>query len=83
MERAISHYKMIKRSLPNLDCGEIIDACLGKNCCMHFKPRRGLQIQVLEHFTRQGTCWRKGFLTNDGTVVPWGEEGGPYVYPYV
>jgi len=46
---------------------------------MHFKPSRGLQIQVLEHFTRQGTCWRKGFLTNNGTIMPWGEEGGPYV----
>ncbi len=59
--------------------GEIVDKCLGKNCCMHFRPWRGLQIQVLEHFTRQGVCWRKGFLTNEGTIVPWGEDGGPYV----
>ena len=49
--------------------------CLGKNCCMHFSPSRGLQIFVLDNFTQQGTCWRKGFLTNEGTIIPW---SGPY-----
>jgi len=30
---------------------------------------------VLDNFTQQGTCWRKGFLTNEGTIIPW---SGPY-----
>ena len=46
------------------------ERCMGKTCCFHFKPWRGLEIDVLECYTDKGTCWRKGRLNDSGTVEP-------------
>ena len=44
--------------------------CLGKTCCFHFRPTRKLEINILECFTEQGTCWRKGRLTEGFLIEP-------------
>ena len=44
--------------------------CKGKSCCVHFKRNRSQEINILECFTHQGTCWRKGRLNLDFTIEP-------------
>jgi|TARA_B100001964_G_scaffold105785_1_gene118045 molybdenum cofactor biosynthesis enzyme MoaA len=53
-----------------LKIGKNSEKCLGKNCCFHFKPKRHLHVWVLECFTEQGSCWRKGRLNDTGTLEP-------------
>jgi len=50
--------------------------CRGKNCCLHVRPSRKLEINILECFTDQGTCWRKGRLIDGYRVEPVFESFG-------
>ena len=44
--------------------------CKGKSCCFHFQPHSRLEVNILECFTGQGICWRKGRLNSDFKIEP-------------
>lgn len=69
IRRLLSYYIPIEKQEKNvvLD-GRTEPKCEGKTCCYHFMKDKRLMVCILECFTEQGLCWRKGRLNDDYTI---------------